>query len=540
MKAKSLSAGMVVAIGCCFLLATQVDSTTENLPTADEILDRVDRFRRSITDIQIRVRQETTVPSGQVERIPELTAGKVEIIFASKGKKRYFRQLSLGDSSFAEQPNDEPAVDMTRVFDGRQVIERSRRRGARTFRYSNAVESSPLGLLPTHGYLWNIGLALPDTASPMADTKKLHRLGNISTLLMDSNYDVASTTEEVEGGKCVVLSGSATGHLPYLSDSDSVAVADRLWLAIDHRMTLRKRELTWRKRIVEIVNTQFEEVPGGVRLPRHSKVSVFELGDEPNGRRRRLLWTRVMSLRMALVNQAPDDLFFALSRRKVARQLPEAHHWRIRRSRSGIFSDVEEGWELRGVKRRLELSAGKPLRLVSVVVDQPEATFRYDVARNHLRVSRSELHIPTHTHTRLIHRDTISRSHEAATALFASAVESRNGKETQRITYIVPSDPLRSGNAPIHHIADADLSLPEGNGFRSRTYWWDQHTGYLVSRGCGCTPANHGELLIDYPQPEEIPQETFVLQIDPETSVSFDDPKLKQYFAPTVSRNPKP
>ena len=358
-------------------------------------------------------------------------------------------------------------------------------------------------------------------------------LGDISTLLQTFRYAVSKEREDIDGAPCVVLEGRVTGWLPYLTVGNNEELIDKLWLDVSRGLAIRKRELISGKRIIEIRNSQFQEVHVGVWLPRHSRTTMFALAGESDRVRGRPLSTREMALRSYVINQTPSILFDLLKKNRVARVPPRAYHWRLGRS-DARFVGTEEGWVLRGVGRRVELTTGDPPRLVSIVVDKPEATFRYNVAKNHLSVSRSELRAPTHTYTTIVHRDEISRHLEEWTALLASNMESRNGRDTERIAYIQPTDPLHGGDWPIHRLLAAELLQPGGDGFRERTFWWDQESGYCVSHTCGCKVAKHGDLLIDYPDPQGFSEKLFVLEIGADTETTVSDPPLERYIEQTV------
>jgi hypothetical protein len=277
--------------------------------------------------------------------------------------------------------------------------------------------------------------------------------------------------------------------------------------------------------LIRVVNREFVEVLPGLWLPRQSLTEHWAPPEAPEEHRGSPVLACRMSLLLWVVNQVPDELFDVALTRPAASpgefDLAPAHHWRhVRFAREG--EQVEEGWALRGVGRRVELGDGATLSML--VADTPRWHFVWQPERRRVMASPSRLGTPTPNHWVRERWRTIQSS-ELRTAVFACQKEQLGGKEVDRLTVHYPADPQEGGRYPIHGFDPRVQRRVSGMESRARTYWFDPDTHLMVQRQCGCEPAKY-HVAVDYPPPESLARERVTFQIPRGARLEVVDPEL--------------
>lgn len=530
------------------VLAVAASTSAADTMSMEAVKAHLKLQREKIDGLHLRIRRETTLPvDPKLLSIWRLRSalpkylGTDEVLVAFKGDNRYYRLLALdyeptvgagpplegadGTDLFIDETN---ACNVTTFFQRRladnaasQIVPHHH------FQY----ESAPLGkaqdAFAQSEYLTNVGLAVPDPTGKDEAQRNLQQMGHLPELLQRWPYVVLEKTAEVDGASCVVLEGRMQCRLPAGKRSESKKVTDRLWLDVERGLAIQKRETHFDGWLTRVLNSDFEEVLPGFWLPKESKTLSFVPPDGGNESRDRLLMIRQMRLRMWVANQTPDDFFDLLAKRRSPHRLPSAYHWRLTRPGFQPEMDIEEGWTIRGIGRRVETRRGKESKLVLLVVETPRWHFSYDLARNLVVASPSLLEASwPQIEAWTTQRESINRLYEELTAIFAQEKDRRRGKDVERITYYFPADFVHGGDWPIHSLFPKGLIEPSGNGFRTRTHWWDPKTDRSLGRRCGCKPPKHGEVSIDYPEPETFPKQLFTFQVPRDALLEINDPAL--------------
>jgi hypothetical protein len=197
--------------------------------------------------------------------------------------------------------------------------------------------------------------------------------------------------------------------------------------------------------------------------------------------------------------------------------------------RDGWLDVTVEGWEVRGVGRRVETRRGS--KLTSVTVLTPRWQFTWDVTAN-VVVAHSAC---SYQHELAGESMPLSWLREALeTHLKATAIsytvekDRRDGKPVEKITAKYLAVPGWIGEEPTHGFdakRDHKLAKIPGAKFLTRTYWFDPMTHVIVGYRCGCQKPKQ-EWWCDYPAPESVPRELFTFRVPREATLEINDPEL--------------
>lgn len=189
-------------------------------------------------------------------------------------------------------------------------------------------------------------------------------------------------------------------------------------------------------------------------------------------------------------------------------------------------AEVEEGWEIPGAGRRVEIRIES--RLVSVTVDTPRWRFVWDVRQNPVAAHPSQLQDPVEggASSLFATREGVIRRMQECKATYVSEKDVVDGKEVERITFRCLADP--AGDSPIHGFdpgVHQKLLQSSDAKFRTRTYGFDPKTHFVVGYQCGCKSPKI-RCRIDYPAPESVPRDLFTFRVPREATLEVNDPEL--------------
>lgn len=539
----------------------------------EEIRSCLQDQRETITSLHIRVARETAV---LIDRdvllgwrhevpLPE-HRGTDEALFAFKGKQRYRRVVAFDCipvtapehlSTALGSPSDQTPKWLLPYVGKRNVdpVDNAAACGPETFfqrqldlnafedefQYHSVRLDEVHDSLPPSPYLINVGLAVPDPTAKDEAQRNLHDLGLLTQALQRWPYAVAEEMDRIEGKPCTVLEAKIECILPGDNVPRKKTVRDKLWLAPEHGLALRKRETWVGGQLRRVINSDFTRIVPGVWLPRQSRTETFAPTSAPTQYQDRPAWARNMTLRFWVVNQTPDDFFkTALAKPEP---LPRGSPWGGCRHRAPPlhlvpalhytiqWGDIdkapneavrEEFWAIKDLGQRREFRAGTKLQRLEV--DDGRWSFSWDPDANRVAaypslgnwIQRPQLPI---------NRASVIRYAEEITGVFALRKERLNGKEVDKLTVYFPAirqPDGRLGNA--HSVAEIKRA-GSATEFCARHFWFDPKTNLWFRRDCGCKPPGYRETL-DYPPPESVPRDLFEFKVPPDAVLEVDDPAL--------------
>ncbi len=215
-----------------------------------------------------------------------------------------------------------------------------------------------------------------------------------------------------------------------------------------------------------------------------------------------------------------------------------ACHWRCQFF--GEPNKIEEGWAVRNVGWRTEIR--EEGHLTHVTVQTSRWNFQWDVQKKVVVASDSAhgYELPSIAAGMRVRRRTeVEQSLMHLRPIVESSRDSIDGKATEKVGFHFLADPKTDGDSPIHKLDSEARKLLLGSPDvqrRTRTFWFDAESKLVVGRKCGCRKPKW-EFTIDYPEPHEIPADTFTFRMPPDVELVVEDQELQR--AVRVQPNPR-
>ncbi len=326
--------------------------------TLDEIKTRLRKQRENINSLYIEVKREEK-PLVDLEVLLSLRGFSNKILlsneeehFAFKGEKRYSRELWPPDTKYlrpmgrapklpanaselereqhkrrlddhkelkqrmarAERMGSKiglaegPTPDATKAYNGRTQWMRDVHRDGTV--WYTITHAGRLGhWFQPAPYLVAVGLTFPDPIEKEEALHEARRMVDLLELLQRWPHEVSSKTEEIDGGRCAVLTGTIQFPITVGEVSQTFEISSKLWLDLDHGLAIRQGERQTMGTLTRMVNSDFQEVLPGLWLPKKCQMQVFAPPDAPEELKGRPVMIEHLTLTKCVVNEVPDDLF---------------------------------------------------------------------------------------------------------------------------------------------------------------------------------------------------------------------------------------
>jgi hypothetical protein len=299
-----------LAAATCFVAIVASLADADERATLDQIKVHLKAQREKIKSLYIEEVSERKI-SVEPEVLESLLgdsapwfASSEENHFAYKEDKRYRRRIRPQEAvlirpepSLGKDTGDTVRIrrpDMIHAYDGRTYWSRTSDSGQVAFETGRKTGLSP----PL--YMKRIGLHIPE---PYLKDKgvEFQPISLLPELFEKWTYTVSDDLDKVDGATCVVLEGAFVWR--HVGD-ESMTIADRLWLDVEHGFALRQRERQIGAVSYRVVNSDFREILPGLWFPGKSA----SLGFRGNDRTSPFSETQLKLTRI-VVNEVTDDLF---------------------------------------------------------------------------------------------------------------------------------------------------------------------------------------------------------------------------------------